>query len=141
MVGLVGPFVARGIPFLRIFGLVCRLFRYSLKKESPDGLVSSIGSDSETGGPMKSGTPIYTKMDEDVEWIQYELDIPPGGIVAFSKECMSRFRLLFGNGGPYWVSISKSPYIRLINALFSSINCSMRSLKTNRINLKMLKMT
>lgn len=108
MVGLGGPFVVRVFPVpTKLLGFVCRLLRYSSKYDAPDPFVSSIMSVS--GGPIKSGT--------------------PGGIVELWKELVSRFLLLFGNGGPYSVIISKSPYIRRIKALFWSINCSMRSLK------------
>lgn len=54
---------------------------------------------------------------------------PPSGISCFDGARFRRCPVGSLVGGPYSVLISKSPYIRFIRALFSSINRSIRSLK------------
>lgn len=83
--------------------------RQLLKYEDPLMSGDGISSISDPGGPTKSGT--------------------PGGGISFAA--LLRFP---DEGGPYWVDISKSPYIRRISALLSSMNSAIRLLKQRHFN-------
>lgn len=92
--------------------LLCLFSRNLLKNESPPEVSCLTGSSDEPAGAIMSGIPGMSskKSSSDPKLIVLRF---------FLERCV---------GGPYLVVISKSPYIRRINALFSSIKFSMRSL-------------
>lgn len=98
--GRAGPWLWLLLRLLLLF-FVCRVSRHLLKYDSP--CVRLARGNSSTL-PKKSA----------------------GG--WSNCEDTSRFFLLLSFGGPYSLAIWKSPYMRLINALFSSMKSSMRSL-------------
>lgn len=91
---------------------VCRFSLYRRKNESPPEDSCRTGSSAEPAGAIMSGMPGMSSRKSS----------------SAPKLIVLRFFLSRCEGGPYLVVISKSPYIRRISALFSSMNDSMRSL-------------